>query len=99
MAEEKALIPNFVGATLPRCDQGDREYYCSAMMTLFKPWRSGLDLKDSDESWDDVFSLFKFTDRQNELMVSSMSVLILVMISMHNSANHQSFLVGLMQMI
>src|SRR6202142_262270 len=70
VAEEKALIPNFVGATLPRCDQGDREYYCSAMMTLFKPWRSGLDLKDSDESWDDVFSLFKFTDRQNELMAN-----------------------------
>src|ERR1700690_1137055 len=68
VAEEKALIPNFVGATFPRCDQGDREYYCSAMMTLFKPWRSGLDLKDSDESWDDVFLLHNFTTRQKELM-------------------------------
>src|ERR1700690_1057949 len=70
VAEEKALIPNFVGATLPRCDQGDREYYSSAMMTLFKPWRSGLDLKSVEQSWDDVFLSHAFTDRQNELMAN-----------------------------
>src|SRR6202142_4358845 len=70
VAEEKALIPNFVGATLPRCDQGDREYYCSAMMALFKPWRSGHDLKSSDQSWDDVFLLHNFTTRQKELMAN-----------------------------
>ena len=40
-------IPNFIGANLPRCDQGDREYYCCTMITLFKPWRRGQDLKDS----------------------------------------------------
>ncbi|KAJ7437687.1 hypothetical protein B0H11DRAFT_1753413, partial [Mycena galericulata] len=34
-------IPNFVGGVLPRMDQGDREFYCCTMMTLFKPWRKG----------------------------------------------------------
>ena len=31
-------IPNFSGANLSRCDQGDREYYYSSMLTIFKPW-------------------------------------------------------------
>src|SRR5882762_2564553 len=39
------LISNFVGGSLPRCDKGDREYYCTTMLTLFKPWRHGQDLK------------------------------------------------------
>jgi len=39
------VVPNFIGGTLPRCDQGDREYYCSTMLALFKPWRTGNDLK------------------------------------------------------
>src|SRR5271170_2818997 len=34
--ENSAKIPNFIGATLPCCDQGDREYYCSAMLVLFR---------------------------------------------------------------
>ena len=68
--EAQALIPNFVGATLPRCDQGDREYYCSAMMMLFKPWRSGRDLKTNEQSWDDVFTSYNFTHRQYELMAN-----------------------------
>ena len=32
-------IPNFIGATLPRKDQDDRNYYCLTMLALFKPWR------------------------------------------------------------
>ena len=32
------LVPNFVGQTLPRCDQSDQEFYCTTMLTLFKPW-------------------------------------------------------------
>ncbi|TFK58813.1 hypothetical protein BDN72DRAFT_781543, partial [Pluteus cervinus] len=30
-SKKKHSIPNFVGATLPRHDQGDREYYCKTM--------------------------------------------------------------------
>jgi len=36
----KNLIPNFAGGSLPRCDRGDREYYCTTMLTLFKPWET-----------------------------------------------------------
>ena len=39
--QKKNTVPNFVGGPLPICDQGDREYYCATMLTLFKPWRSG----------------------------------------------------------
>ena len=38
IVDYKRRIPNFIGATLPCCDQGDRNYYCSTMLTLFKPW-------------------------------------------------------------
>ncbi|TFK59431.1 hypothetical protein BDN72DRAFT_780757, partial [Pluteus cervinus] len=31
---EKHHIPNFVGATLPRKDKGNREFYCKTMLTL-----------------------------------------------------------------
>src|SRR6202034_1093315 len=65
--EKKSVIPNFIGA-LPRRDQSDRNYYCCTMLSLFCPWRSGLDLKTKDQSWDDAFRDFSFTDRQLELM-------------------------------
>jgi hypothetical protein len=55
-----ARIPNFSGNTLPRHDQGDREYYCSTMLALFKPWRSELDLRSFSESWDDAFQSHDF---------------------------------------
>jgi hypothetical protein len=62
------LIPNFAGGSLLRCDRGDREYYCTTMLTLFKPWRHGKNLKEDDQSWDEAFTNFKFTPCQNELM-------------------------------
>ena len=65
----KAKIPDFIGGALPRSDKGDRDYYCSVMLTLFKPWRTGMDLKVEDQSWDDAFSEFKFTDHQKRLML------------------------------
>ena len=61
-------VPNFIGGTLPRCDQGDREYYCLTMLTLFKPWRSGKDLKSETQTWDDTFVQYKFTSQQLQLM-------------------------------
>ena len=64
----KEKVPNFVGRTLPRCDQGDREFYCSVMLTLFKPWRSGLDLKTRAQSWDDAFSTHKFLAKHMDVM-------------------------------
>ena len=64
----RVRIPNFVGQTLPCCDQGDREFYCSAMLTLFKPWRTGFDLKDGETSWDETFLSHPFLAHQLDLM-------------------------------
>ena len=61
-------VPNFVGANLPRCDRGDREYYCSTMLTLFKPWRRGTDLKNSEQQWDTAFQEHDFTPDQERYM-------------------------------
>ena len=62
------LVPNFVGQTLPRRDQGDREFYCTTMLTLFKPWRSGSTLKLSGASWDETFIAHTFTDQQKQII-------------------------------
>src|SRR6202451_2226064 len=52
----------------PPSDRGDREYYCATMLILFKPSRHGKSLKEVDRSWDEAFTNYKFTPRQNELM-------------------------------
>ena len=62
------MIPNFVGGSIPRSDRGDREYYCSTMLCLFKPWHSGICLKSKVQTWHEVFTNHTFTDRQIELM-------------------------------
>jgi hypothetical protein len=62
------IVPNFIGASLPRCDQGDREYYCSTMLTFFKPWRSGKDLKALNKTWDEEFNCHDFNSCQIQLM-------------------------------
>ena len=68
----KPLTPNaavnFIGRILPRCDQGDKEFYCLTMLTFFKLWRSGLDLKKKDESWDEAFSGHEFTHREKQII-------------------------------
>ena len=66
--ENPLVVPNFLPTTLPRSDRGDREYYCCTMLTLFKPWRSGRDLKLKGESWDKSFVAHEFTKRQMEIM-------------------------------
>lgn len=66
-SESNGLVPDFKGATLPRRDRGNREDYCMTMLTLFKPWRTGRELKRADESWDSTFLNHQFTERQNEL--------------------------------
>ena len=66
--QKKNTVPNFVGGSLPRCDQGDREYYCATMLTLFKPWRSGKYLKKNDQSFDEAFNSFHFTAQQTQCM-------------------------------
>ena len=39
------------------------------MLTLFKPWRRGLDLKNSAQAtWDDIFNDYDFGTQQLQLM-------------------------------
>ena len=38
------------------------------MLALFKPWRSGKELRDEQQSWDDAFFKHKFSSRQSEIM-------------------------------
>lgn len=69
LEEENAYVPNFIGGPLPRKDAGSREEYCMTMLTLFKPWRSGKDLRQhSDVLWNDIFEAHPFTEREKELM-------------------------------
>ncbi|KAL1684490.1 hypothetical protein GGG16DRAFT_34399, partial [Schizophyllum commune] len=64
------IIPNFVGGSLPRNDQGDREYYCATMLTLFMPWRKGTDLKRPGYNWDNSFKMRNFSEREKQLMAN-----------------------------
>ena len=66
--EDPFAVPNFLPNVLPRSDRGDREYYCCTMLTLFKPWRSGRDLKSDGDSWDKGFVAHDFTKRQRQIL-------------------------------
>ncbi|KAJ3891937.1 hypothetical protein GG344DRAFT_18046, partial [Lentinula edodes] len=66
-------VPNFVGGPFPRPDKEDREYYCSAILTLFKPWRTGKDLKSKDQSWHEAFQLHIFND-QEQLYIKNLNL-------------------------
>ncbi|KAF8238524.1 hypothetical protein L208DRAFT_1241818 [Tricholoma matsutake] len=66
--DNESIVVNFIGANLPQYDQGDREYYCSTMLTLFKPWRTGEELKTDAENWDSAFSNHTFNAEQQSLM-------------------------------
>jgi len=48
--------------------EGIESTYCTTMLTLFKPWRHGKNLKEDNQSWDEAFTDYKFTPRQTELM-------------------------------
>jgi hypothetical protein len=50
--DDESIVPNLLGGSLPRCDQGDCEYYCLTMLTFFKPWQFGTDLKTEHETWE-----------------------------------------------
>lgn len=62
------IVPNFIGPMLPCRDQGDRKYYCMTMLTFFALWRSGIDLKASDQSWEDAFNQHHFSAREIQIM-------------------------------
>ncbi|KAF6759527.1 hypothetical protein DFP72DRAFT_796259, partial [Ephemerocybe angulata] len=63
-------VPHFIGPSLPRRDGGNREDYCCAMLTLFCPWRTGIDLKSADITWEEAFNRYVFSERQTQLMAN-----------------------------
>ncbi len=64
-------VANFVSGMLPCKDKGDREYYCLTMLVLFRPWRSGTDLKQDDNtSWDTEFGKYTFSTSQEKIMAN-----------------------------
>ncbi|KAL1738834.1 hypothetical protein HDZ31DRAFT_13240, partial [Schizophyllum fasciatum] len=69
-SKREYIIPNFVGGSLPRSDQGDREYYCATMLTLLVPWRKGTDLKRPEYNWDNTFKKHAFSEREQQLMAN-----------------------------
>ncbi|KAJ3558572.1 hypothetical protein NM688_g846 [Phlebia brevispora] len=73
---EQFVVPKIVGVMLPRRDGTDREAYCRAMLMFFKRsgWRSGAELKDESESWEDAFDSYDFLERHKRIM-KNMNVL------------------------
>ncbi|KAI4294022.1 hypothetical protein K525DRAFT_149542, partial [Schizophyllum commune Loenen D] len=67
-SKREYIVPNFVGGAIPRSDQGDREFYCATMLTLFAPWRRGRDLKPEGYNWDTTFRQYNFKPRHRQLM-------------------------------
>ncbi|KAF6745669.1 hypothetical protein DFP72DRAFT_824222, partial [Ephemerocybe angulata] len=67
-ARRSSHVPNFIGPSLPRRDSGDKEDYSCAMLTLFCPWRTGIDLRSADQTWEETFNQYDFTTRQRELI-------------------------------
>ena len=58
--ENHNFLPNIVGSWFPQRDGDDdtKSYYYASMLTLLKPWRNLLDLKNEDESWQWAFNLY-----------------------------------------
>ena len=49
-------IPILYGPQIPRQDRDDtRERYCRAILTLFVPWRTVIDLCDIHQTWEKAF--------------------------------------------
>ncbi|KAF8813266.1 hypothetical protein BYT27DRAFT_7084956 [Phlegmacium glaucopus] len=67
-SRSNTYILNFIGGSLPRRDKGDLGYYCSTMLTLFKPWRSSQDLKNIDQTWTEAFALYEFNIENKKIM-------------------------------
>jgi hypothetical protein len=68
LSKKNKRVPNLIGPSLPRPDQGDRDYYCSTMLTLFKPWRTGHDLRADMDTWEEAFDKHSFSQCNRTLM-------------------------------
>ncbi len=53
---------------MPRRDSGDAEIYAATMLSLFKPWRNGMDLKTEQENWSEAFHIHELMISRQQLM-------------------------------
>ena len=62
------IVADLSGGSLPKCNNDEMELYCQCMLTLFKPWRSGTELINCNQTWEQAFTAYTFTARQLEIM-------------------------------
>jgi hypothetical protein len=67
-------VLTYLGPVLPRKDNGDIEFYCRTMLTLFCPWRDGLNLRTDTQTWKEAFDAYPFSERHLRVM-QNMNVL------------------------
>lgn len=62
------VVPNILGPYLPRRNEDDAEFHATTMLTLFAPWRTGIDLKSSTDTWGEAFDKRNFAPRHQSIM-------------------------------
>ncbi|CAF4739390.1 unnamed protein product, partial [Rotaria sp. Silwood1] len=65
------VVPVLIGPAIPRRDREDTaERYARAILTLFYPWRSALDVCDLNQTWCDALKVREatFTARSNKVI-------------------------------
>ncbi|KAJ3521857.1 hypothetical protein NMY22_g12139 [Coprinellus aureogranulatus] len=66
----KTVVPNLLGGYIPKKDGDDREFYCSTMLTLFVPWRTGLELRASNETWEAAYERRTFSSHHSKIIAN-----------------------------
>jgi hypothetical protein len=67
-------VLTYLGPVFPHKDKGDIEFYCRTMLTLFCPWRDGLNLRTDTQTWKEAFDAYPFSERHSRVM-QNMNVL------------------------
>lgn len=62
------VVPNIIGPYLPRPNEDDADYYATTMLTLFAPWRTGLELKSSVDSWTSALESREIASRHRDII-------------------------------
>jgi hypothetical protein len=74
MEDKFRSVLTYLGPVLPRKDKGDIEFYCRTMLTLFCPWRDGMNLRTDAQTWKEAFDVYPFSERHLRFM-QNMNVL------------------------
>lgn len=72
-----AVIPVLVGPAIPRCDREDTaQRYARAILTLFHPWTTVLDLCHLNQSWIEALTVLQTTfSTQSNRVISNIQLL------------------------